>query len=231
MATNDVHYLEKDDAYAQEILLCIQTRRTILEKDRPLSMYKVPDYYLKSSEEMKGLFLDYPDAIDNTVAIAEQCQLEIPYGQWILPNYDLPKKETAESLLKKLTSQRLKQRYPKPDTTIKKRMKYELEVITKKGYATYFLIVQDFVNWAKEQGIMVGPGRGSAAGSIVAYILRITDLDPLVHQLPFERFLNPDRPTPPDIDIDFADGRRDEVVRYVMTKYGEDKVAQIITFG
>ena len=231
VATNDVHYLDKDDAYSQEVLLCIQTRRTIIEKDRPVSMIAVPDYYLKSALEMKGQFLDLPEAIENSIKIAEKCNLEIPYGQWVLPLYTVPGNKSSEEYLKQLTQERLPNRFHHSNQVINKRIDYELNIITKKGYATYFLIVQDFVNWAKTHGIIVGPGRGSAAGSIVAYILGITDLDPLVHNLPFERFLNPDRPTPPDIDIDFADDKRDLVVRYVMDKYGKDKVAQIITFG
>lgn len=231
VATNDVHYLSKEDAYAQEVLLCIQTRRTMIEKDRPVSMLSVPDYYLKSKEEMKGQFLDLPEAIENTVLIANKCNLEIPHGQWVLPLYTVPKGLTAEGYLQQLTWERLANRYSQANIQVKQRIEYELGIITKKGYATYFLIVQDFVNWAKTHEVIVGPGRGSAAGSIVAYILGITDLDPLLHNLPFERFLNPDRPTPPDIDIDFADDKRDLVVRYVMEKYGNDKVAQIITFG
>ena len=231
VATNDVHYLNKEDAYAQEVLLCIQTRRSIIETNRSMSMLDIPDYYLKSAEEMKGLYLDYSEAIKNTEIIAEKCNLEIPHGRWVLPLYEVPKGHTAETWLKELTLKRVKNRYSSETEEIKKRIEYELGIITKKGYATYFLIVQDFVNWAKANNIIVGPGRGSAAGSIVAYILGITSLDPLHHNLPFERFLNPDRPTPPDIDIDFADDRRDEVVRYVMEKYGEDRVAQIITFG
>ena len=231
VATNDVHYVDKDDAYAQEVLLCIQTRRSIIENDRPMSMLDIPDYYLKSIEEMKGQFLDYPEAIDNTEKIADKCNLEIPNGEWVLPLYEVPEGESADTWLRHLTSIRTVHRYGEETVKVKERIEYELSIIVKKGYATYFLIVQDFVNWAKSQGIIVGPGRGSAAGSIVAYILGITTLDPLQHNLPFERFLNPDRPTPPDIDIDFADDRRDEVVRYVMEKYGEDKVAQIVTFG
>lgn len=231
VATNDVHYLSKEDAYAQEVLLCIQTRRTMIEKDRPVSMLSVPDYYLKSKEEMKGQFLDLPEAIENTVLIANKCNLEIPHGQWVLPLYTVPSGLTAEGYLQQLTWERLANRYSQANIQVKQRIEYELGIITKKGYATYFLIVQDFVNWAKTHEVIVGPGRGSAAGSIVAYILGITDLDPLLHNLPFERFLNPDRPTPPDIDIDFADDKRDLVVRYVMEKYGNDKVAQIITFG
>lgn len=231
VATADVHYLSKEDAYAQEVLLCIQTRRTMIEKDRPVSMLSVPDYYLKSKEEMKGQFLDLPEAIENTMVIANKCNLEIPHGQWVLPLYTVPDGLTAERYLQQLTWERLANRYSQVNSQIKQRIEYELGIITKKGYATYFLIVQDFVNWAKTHEVIVGPGRGSAAGSIVAYILGITDLDPLLHNLPFERFLNPDRPTPPDIDIDFADDKRDLVVRYVMEKYGKDKVAQIITFG
>ena len=231
VATNDVHYLEAEDAYAQEVLLCIQTLRTIYEKDRPLTMFKNPDFYFKSAEEMKGIFIDLPEAIDNTIKIADQCNLEIPYGQWILPNFATPDSEPVNTYLKKLVIQRVGRMEKENKDLIKKRLEYELDIISKKGYATYFLIVQDFVNWAKKSGIAVGPGRGSVAGSLVAYVLGITDINPIEYNLPFERFLNPDRPTPPDIDIDFADVRRDEVLRYVTKKYGEEKVAQIITFG
>ncbi len=231
VATNDVHYLEKDDAYAQEILLCIQTRNSIMEKNRGLSMIDIPDYYFKSPDEMKAQFADLPEAIDNTVAIAERCNVEIPNGKWILPQFEVPVGETVDTWLPLLTRERIVNRFSTTNAIIDKRINYELEVIIKKGYAGYFLIVQDFVNWAKQQGIAVGPGRGSAAGSIVAYILGITELNPIEHNLPFERFLNPERPTPPDIDIDFADTRREEVIKYVTHKYGEDKVAQIITFG
>ena len=231
VATNDAHYLRKEDAYAQEVLLCIQTRTSILESNRPLSMIDVPDFYLKSGKEMEALFADLPEAIENTAKIAERCTLAIPYGKWILPPYEVPKGETVESWLARLVEERLAKRFDTVTKEIRERIAYELQVITKKGYATYFLIVQDFVNWAKQQGIAVGPGRGSAPGSLVSYNLGITEIDPLFQNLRFERFLNPDRPTPPDIDIDFADKRRDEVLRYVMNKYGENKVAQIITFG
>ncbi len=232
VATNDVHYLNADDAYAQEILLCIGTQRVIFEKNRPLSMFDVPDYYLKSPQEMKGSFLDIPEAIENTEKIAKQCNLEIPYGKWVLPKFETPKGESADDYLKELINQkidRVTKNYPKE--VVDKRIDYELDILSKKGYSTYFLIVQDFVNWAKQNHVGVGPGRGSVAGSLVAYILRITDINPLEYNLPFERFLNPERPTPPDIDIDFADIKRDEVLKYVAKKYGEDKVAQIITFG
>jgi len=231
VATNDVHYLEKDDAYAQEILLCIQTQRVIFEKNRPLSMIDNPDYYFKSPAEMKGLFLDIPQAIDNTLRIAEECNLEIPYGQWILPNFKTPNNESSEEYLKKLVKKGINRVSNFDKELVKKRVEYELSIIIKKGYDTYFLIVADFVNWAKKNGIGVGPGRGSVAGSLVAYILGITDINPLDYNLPFERFLNPERPTPPDVDVDFADIRRDEVLNYVAKKYGRDHVAQIITFG
>lgn len=231
VATNDIHYLNKEDAYAQEILLCIQTQRTILEKNRPLSMIDIPDFYFKSIAEMKGMFIDLPEAIENTQKIADKCNLEIPYGKWILPVFETPKNFTIETYFRYLINQRKSRVKGYDDNIINQRINYEFDIITKKGYTTYFLIVQDFVNWAKEKGIGVGPGRGSVAGSLIAYILGITDLNPLDYNLPFERFLNPERPTPPDIDIDFADNRRDEVLAYVSKKYGEDKVAQIITFG
>jgi len=230
VATNDVHYVEKDDAQAQDALLAVQMKKTISDKNR-LTMLDSPDFYLRSGDEMNQLFLEYPDALKNTLAIADKCNLEIPIGKMIFPRYDLPNKETAESYLKKLTYEKLPLRFSNPDKEVTDRLDYELEIICKKGFATYFLIVQDFVNWAKQEGIRVGPGRGSVAGSLVSYVLRITSMDPLEHDLPFERFLNPDRPTPPDIDLDFADDRRDEVIKYVTQKYGKDKVAQIITFG
>jgi DNA polymerase-3 subunit alpha len=231
VATNDVHYLSEADAYAQEVLLCIQTQRTIFEKNRPMSMIDVPDYYFKTESEMRTAFADIPEAVDNTQVIADKCNLEIPYGKWVLPKYDTPDNLSPESYLRQLTNER-KGRIIGYDTeTVEKRLEYELNIISTKGYATYFLIVQDFVNWGKRNGVGVGPGRGSVAGSLVAYALGITDINPLEHNLPFERFLNPERPTPPDIDIDFADVQRDEVLAYVTHKYGKEKVAQIITFG
>jgi DNA polymerase-3 subunit alpha len=231
IATNDVHYLEKEDAYAQEILLCIQTQRAIFEKNRPLSMIDVPDYYFKTEEEMRTLFHDYPEAIDNTVKLSEKCNLEIPYGKLILPNIDLPAGHTNESYLREVVYQQSNRVKGFTSEDVSKRLDYELEIINNKGYAPYFLFVQDIVNWAKNSGIAVGPGRGSAAGSLVSYVLKITDINPLEYNLPFERFLNPERPTPPDIDIDFSDKRRDEVIRYIAEKYGAENVAQVITFG
>ncbi len=231
VATNDVHYIEADDAYAQEMLLCIQTQRTIFEKNRPLSMLSVPDYYFKTEEEMRGSFIDLPEAIENTVKIANECDLEIPHGKLILPEFKTPEGKTTSSYLRDLVYKNIGRVKDYDQKIVKKRINYELDVISKKGYDAYFLIVQDFVNWAKNKQIAVGPGRGSVAGSLVAYLLRITDINPLEYNLPFERFLSYERPTPPDADIDFADRRRDEVLQYVVAKYGKEKVANIITFG
>jgi len=230
VAANDVHYVDPEDAEAQDALLAVQTQKMIADKDR-LTMINSPDFYLRSPEEMEKLFAKYPDAIENTRKISRVCNLEIPIGRWILPHYPLLEKETPESHLKKLTYERLPDRFEKPSQEVLDRLDYELDVICKKNFATYFLIVQDFVNWAKREGIRVGPGRGSVAGSLVSYVLRITSIDPVEHNIPFERFMNPQRPSPPDIDLDFADDRRDEVIAYVTEKYGKDRVAQIITFG
>ncbi|PJE67297.1 DNA polymerase III subunit alpha [Candidatus Shapirobacteria bacterium CG10_big_fil_rev_8_21_14_0_10_40_9] len=230
VATNDVHYIFPEDAVAQDALLAIQTQKKIADKDR-LTMINSPDFYLRSPEEMKELFGEFPDALTNTQKISEKCHLEIEMDKWILPPYPLPQGETAESFLKKMVHEGAPKRFSKITKEIKERIDYELDIICKKDFATYFLIVQDFVNWAKKQGIRVGPGRGSVAGSLVSYVLRITSINPLEHGLPFERFLNLERPTPADIDLDFADDRRDEVISYVTHKYGKDKVAQIITFG
>ncbi|MEK7558973.1 MAG: DNA polymerase III subunit alpha [Patescibacteria group bacterium] len=231
VATNDNHYINPQDAEAQEALLCIQTQTTLNDKDRRLSMISSPDFYMKSKEEMTGLFLQNPEAVENTGKIADMCNLEIKLGQWIMPVFDVPSDKTAADYLSEKTNEGLLRRYKKLTDEIKERSEYELSIITKKGYEKYILIVADFVNWAKSKKITVGPGRGSNAGSIVSYALEISDVDPLFFKLPFERFLNPERPSPPDIDLDFADNRRDEVIEYVTKKYGRDKVAQIITFG
>jgi DNA polymerase-3 subunit alpha len=180
---------------------------------------------------MQQLFQDLPEALENTVKIAEMCNVEITLGKWIMPHFSVPSNLTASEYLRQKVYAGLPRRYPKITSTITERVEYELSIILKKRYETYFLIVADFVNWAKDHGISVGPGRGSAAGSVVSYALGITDVDPFFFKLPFERFLNPDRPSAPDIDLDFADNRRDEVIQYVIEKYGKDKVAQIITFG
>ncbi|MEK7517524.1 MAG: DNA polymerase III subunit alpha, partial [Patescibacteria group bacterium] len=231
VATNDNHYVYDGDAQAQEILLCIQTQTTIDMKDRKLSMISSPDFYIKSSEEMSGLFIQTPEAVANTIKIADMCDLEITLGKWIMPIFNVPGNKNSEEFIREKVEEGLRKRYKNVTHEIKKRTEYELSVILKKGYETYILIVADFVIWAKSQGITVGPGRGSNAGSIVSYALQISDVDPLFFKLPFERFLNPMRPSPPDIDLDFADNRRDEVIEYVTQKYGRDKVAQIITFG
>jgi len=231
VATNDVHYPEAQDAYAQEVLLCIQTQRTIVEKNRPVSMIDVPDYYFKTEAEMRESFSDIPEAIENTMKISDQCNVEIPNGKWVLPFFQTPKDIPPEDYLSELVEKNKNRVSHMDQKLINDRLQYELKIIISKGYSTYFLIVSDFVNWAKQKGIAVGPGRGSVAGSLVAYVLRITDINPLEYSLPFERFLNPDRPTPPDIDIDFADIRRDEVLKYVTDKFGKERVAQIITFG
>ncbi|MBP7740970.1 DNA polymerase III subunit alpha [Candidatus Woesebacteria bacterium] len=230
VATNDVHYVEQEDAVAQDALLCVQTRKLISDTKR-MTMMDSPDFYLRSSEEMIELFKDYPDAIENTVKIADKCDLNIPTGQLIFPEYPIPKGESLASVLKKMAYDGSKEKFGKITPVIEQRLDYELKIINDKGYAAYFLITQDFVNWSKKNGITVGPGRGSAAGSLVSYSLGITTIDPLYHGLAFERFLNPQRPTPPDIDLDFADTKRDKVIEYVSEKYGDDHVAHVITFG
>ncbi|MBI4079595.1 MAG: DNA polymerase III subunit alpha [Candidatus Levybacteria bacterium] len=231
VATNDNHYIRDIDAEAQEILLCIQTQTTIVQENRKLSMIDSPDFYIKTQEEMEQLFIDIPDAVKNTVKIADICNLEIQLGKWIMPIFQVPGGKSSEEYFREQVEEGLKLRYKELTPDIKERAEYELSIILKKGYETYILIVADFVNWAKNHGITVGPGRGSNAGSIVSYALNISDVDPLFFKLPFERFLNPMRPSPPDIDLDFADNRRDEVIQYVTETYGKDKVAQIITFG
>lgn len=231
VATNDNHYIRREDAEAQEIQLCIGTQTTIDTPNRRLSMIDSPDFYIKSPDEMRAMFIDLPEAISNTVKIAEKCNVELELGKWIMPIFEVPEGKTAAEYLKNQVNEGLKTRYGKINKEVQERVDYELSIITKKGYEAYFLIVADFVNWAKGNGISVGPGRGSAAGSVVSYALNITDVDPFFFKLPFERFMNPYRPSAPDIDLDFADTRRDEVIAYVTSRYGKDKVAQIITFG
>lgn len=229
VATNDFHYLQKQHAYAHEALLCIQTQTTLDDPNR--MRMKTEEFYFKTAEEMSNLFNDVPDAIKNTVAIAEKCNVDIGLTQLHLPIFTPPNKKTKEQYLRELVNEGLKKRYQLLDKTIMDRVNYELKVIEQSNFISYFLIVWDFIRYAKEKNIPVGPGRGSAAGSVISYCLGITDLDPLKHNLLFERFLNPDRVTMPDIDIDFCYERRDEVIEYVISKYGKDNVAQIITFG
>ena len=231
VATNDNHYTKKSDAEAQEVLLCIQTQSTLLDTNRKLSMSGSPDFYIKSPEEIEKLFAETPEAVENAVKIGERCNVEITLGKWHMPIFEVPEGMTPVEYLTKLVYDGAKMRYGEITPEIKERIEYELDVIFTKQYETYFLVVSDFVMWAKDHKIAVGPGRGSAAGSVVGYCLQITDADPFFFKLPFERFLNPLRPSAPDIDLDFADTRREEVIAYVTEKYGKDKVAQIITFG
>ncbi|MBI2506957.1 MAG: DNA polymerase III subunit alpha [Candidatus Colwellbacteria bacterium] len=229
VATQDSHYPTPEDAPIHDILLAIQTNNRVDDEDR--LTFKDHDCSFRSGEEMAEIFKNLPEAIENTVKVAEKCNFEFELGKMILPHYPLPAGENSNSYLKKLAEERLEERYDHITPEIKERFDYELRVIQETGFADYFLIVQDLVNWAKNHGIVVGPGRGSAAGSLVSYALRITDIDPIRYELLFERFLNPERNEMPDIDIDFADNRRDEVIGYLRDKYGEDHVARIITFG
>lgn len=231
VATNDNHYTKKSDAEAQEVLLCIQTQTTLLDTNRKLSMVDSPDFYIKSADEMSLLFQDLPEALENSIKIAERCNITIELGKWHMPLFNVPDGKTGSEYLKELAYTGMKKRYTEITKEIQDRVDYELKIIKEKGYDAYFLIVSDFVNWAKDHEIAVGPGRGSAPGSVVSYCLNITDVDPFYFSLPFERFLNPLRPSAPDIDLDFADTRREEVVAYVTEKYGKNRVAQIITFG
>lgn len=231
VATADSHYIHPGDAEAQDVLICVQTGKTVQEKDRLCMLGE--DFSLKSPTELKEAWKDHPEAIDNTQKITELTNVTMEFGVNHLPRYPLPDKQTPEQVLRKLCEAGLDKRYPGAIVSpeILQRLNYELEVIAKTGYASYFLIVADFVNEAKRRGILVGPGRGSAAGSLVSYLTNITNLDPLKYNLMFERFLNPERVSMPDIDLDFADDRRDEVIAYVREKYGAAHVAQIITFG
>lgn len=231
VATNDAHYLRREDAYNHEVLLCIQTGKRMSDQDR--MRFDTDELYVKSPEEMSEYFSNFPDAIENTVKIADKCNVEFEFGHTILPNYDVPEGfETHYDYLKKLCDDGLKERYGEnPTKEIMERAEYELSVIKKMGYVDYYLIVWDFIHYAKSQGIPVGPGRGSGAGSILAYSIGITDIDPIKYGLLFERFLNPERISMPDFDVDFCYERRQEVIDYVARKYGHDHVSQIITFG
>lgn len=229
VATNDAHYLRKQDARAHEILLCIQTGKNINDEDR--MRFSTEDFYVKSPEEMASVFANFPEAINNTVRIGEMCNVELEFGKLHLPAFDIPGNKDAFEYLKELCYASLKSLYKDDIEDKVERLEYELSVINQMGYVDYFLIVSDFIRYAKDNGIPVGPGRGSAAGSLVSYCLGITNIDPLKYSLLFERFLNPERVSMPDIDIDFCFERRQEVIDYVVRKYGEDRVAQIITFG
>ena len=231
VATNDAHYLKREDAYSHEILLCIQTGKRMSDEDR--MKFDTDELYVKSPEEMSEYFSAFPDAIENTVKIADKCNVEFEFGHTILPNYDVPPEyPTHYDFLKKLCDDGIKERYGEnPSEEILKRAEYEIGVIKKMGYVDYYLIVWDFIHYAKSQGIPVGPGRGSGAGSILAYAIGITDIDPMKYGLLFERFLNPERVSMPDFDVDFCYEHRQDVIDYVSRKYGHDHVSQIITFG
>ncbi|MDR5709412.1 MAG: DNA polymerase III subunit alpha [Armatimonadota bacterium] len=229
VATNDVHYVMPEDAEAQDVLMCIQMNKTLQDADRP-RMGDIPAFYLKSPEEMGRAFPDLPEALRNTLEIAERCSVEIELNVPKLPDFPVPEGFTPQSYLRHLCEEGLRRLYPQITSEIRERLEYELGVIEKMGYAPYFLIVQDFVNFARRNGILTTV-RGSAAGSLVLYACGVTDVDPIAYRLPFDRFLNLERYTLPDIDVDFMDTRRDEVIRYVMEKYGADRVAHIITFG
>jgi len=231
VATNDAHYLKREDAYNHEILLCIQTGKRMSDEDR--MRFETEELYVKSPEEMSEYFSAFPDAIENTAKIADKCNVEFEFGHTILPNYDVPPEfETHYDFFKKICDDGIKNRYGEnPSKEILERAEYEIGVIKKMGYVDYFLIVWDFIHYAKSHGIPVGPGRGSGAGSIIAYAMEITDIDPIKYGLLFERFLNPERISMPDFDVDFCYEHRQDVIDYVSNKYGHDHVSQIITFG
>src|SRR5574341_612712 len=229
VATNDVHYLNAEDATAHEVLLCIQTGKTMKDPDR--MRFTSQQFYLKSPAEMHALFAEAPEALKHTIAVAERCNLQMTFGKIRLPRYEVPEGHTSDSYLAHLAREGLKRRYPTPSPEVLQRLEHELAVIEKTGFAGYFLVVWDFISFARKDGIPVGPGRGSAAGSLVSYCLGITSIDPLRYGLVFERFLNPERVTMPNMDIDFCYERRDEVIEYVTRRYGKENVCQIITFG
>ena len=230
VATNDCHYLTREDAAMQDVLMCVQTGKLVEDTER--MRFETQEFFVKSEEEMRALFPNCPQAIDNTRKIVELCDVDFHFGTYHLPEFKLPRGETdGDAYFEKLCWQGFALRYPNGGEELKDRLRMEMGVIRQMGFVDYFLIVSDFIGYAKENGIPVGPGRGSGAGSMVAYCLRITDVDPIKYGLIFERFLNPERVTMPDIDIDFCIRRRQEVIDYVSRKYGEDHVVQIVTFG
>ena len=230
IATNDAHYLRREDAEMQDILMCIQTGKTLDDPNR--MRFETKEFFVKSEEEMAALFPDHPEAIANTAKIAELCNVDFEFGKYHLPLFQLPEGwSDGEAYFRKLCLDGFAWRYPKQPPEYLEQLNYEMDMIRKMGFVDYFLIVSDFIGYAKGNGIPVGPGRGSAAGSMVAYCLNITNVDPMEYGLYFERFLNPERVSMPDIDIDFCPRRRQEVIDYVKQKYGENHVAQIVTFG
>ena len=229
VATNDLHYVRREDAEAQDVLLCIQTTSNVDDPGR--MRFPNDSFYLKSAEEMAELFGDYPEALENTCRIADRCNVKLEFGHLLLPEFPVPEGFDAVSYLRHLCEEALPERYEVVDETVRKRLDFELDIINTMGYACYFLIVWDFINYCRSHDIPVGPGRGSAAGSIVAYLLRITNIEPLRYHLLFERFLNPERVSMPDIDTDFCYVKRNQVLDYVVRRYGQERVSQIITFG
>ncbi len=230
IATNDAHYLNKEDANAQDNLVCVATGKQVTDIKR-IRFIDSPAYYVKSPDEMAALFPDLPEAISNTRVVADKCNVEIStLGKWFFPKFEVPGDSTPEEYLRKLAVERMNEHYETPTLEMKDRLEYELSIIIQKGYAPYFLIMMDMVNWASDTGIITNT-RGSAAGSFVSYVLGITTVDPILYYLPFERFLNPYRPTPPDIDLDISDVRREDMIEYIAGKYGKENVAQICTFG
>jgi DNA polymerase-3 subunit alpha len=229
VATNDVHYINREDAEFQDVLLCIQTGKNLSDENR--MRFSTDEFYLKSEEEMRALFSAFPEAVENTGKIADMCNFDFKFHERHLPSFPIPEGYTKEGYLLSLCEKGLEKRYEKRADEVRERLNYELSVINSMGFTDYFLIVHDFINYAKDNGIYVGPGRGSAAGSVVSYVLGITDIDPIKYNLIFERFLNPERVSMPDIDTDFCIKRRGEVIDYVVEKYGRDNVCQIVTFG
>lgn len=229
VATNDAHYLKKEDAFGQDVLVMINTQTTVNSPNR-MSMADTPDFYVKSPEEMTALYPDYPEALENTQKIADKCDLNIEIGKWFFPKFKLPKGKTAETLLTEMVAKSAKEQYGTVSPEIQQRLDYELELICSKGYASYFLIMRDFIAWCEQNDTPTNT-RGSAGGSLVSFVLGIVTVDPLVYQLPFERFLNKDRPSPPDIDLDVADDKRQQMLYHIIDQYGKNAVAQICTFG
>ena len=229
VVTNDAHYLRQEDAQTQDVLLCIQTGKTVDDQNR--MKFQTEEFYLKSEEELRKLFSGCEEAFENTVRIAERCNVEFVFNEYHLPSFPVPAGFTNEQYVRKLCYEGFEERYEQPPESYLERLEYEIDVISRMGYVNYYLIVWDFIRYAKEEGIPVGPGRGSGAASIVAYCLHITEVDPMQYTLIFERFLNPERVSMPDFDTDFCQERRGEVIEYVTHKYGADHVAQIATFG
>jgi len=229
VVTNDAHYLRKEDAKMQDVLLCVQTGKTVDDENR--MKFQTEEFYLKSEEELRQLFPNCDEAFENTAAIAQRCNVEFVFNQYHLPSFPVPAGYDNEEYFRKLCMDGFAERYPTAPESYLQRLEYEIGVISRMGYVNYYLIVWDFIRYAKENGIPVGPGRGSGAASIVAYCMHITEVDPMKYSLIFERFLNPERVSMPDFDTDFCQERRGEVIEYVMDKYGRDHVAQIVTFG